>query len=39
MNSPKREINRPVVMEIASRFYQLFPHIGDFLAGGMFNKK
>ncbi|MGM0239583.1 SDR family NAD(P)-dependent oxidoreductase [Enterococcus sp. AZ103] len=34
-----REINRPHVMEVASRFYTLFPRIGDFLAGGLFNTK
>lgn len=39
MIRPVREINRPVVMEAASLFYTLFPHIGDFLAGGIFNKK
>lgn len=39
MIHPKREINKPVVMEVAARFYTLLPHIGDFLAGGMFNKK
>jgi len=39
MLRPKREINRPVAMEVAARFYQLFPHFGDYLAGGLFNKK
>ncbi|MGX7195226.1 SDR family NAD(P)-dependent oxidoreductase [Enterococcus olivae] len=39
MLHPKREINRPIMMEVAARFYQLFPHIGDYLAGGLFNKK
>lgn len=39
MGSNKREINRPRVMEVASRFYTLFPHVGDFLAGGLLNKK
>lgn len=39
MLRPKREINRPIVMEVAAKFYQLFPHIGDYLAGGLFNKK
>jgi short-subunit dehydrogenase len=39
MLRPKREINRPVAMEVAARFYQLFPHVGDYLAGGLFNKK
>ncbi len=35
----RREINAPWFMEGAGKFYQLFPHIGDFLAGGIFNKK
>lgn len=39
MIRPKREINKPVVMEAASRLYTVFPHIGDFLAGSLFNKK
>ncbi|MGM0212721.1 SDR family NAD(P)-dependent oxidoreductase [Enterococcus sp. AZ109] len=39
MGEPTREINRPRVMEAASRLYTLFPHIGDFLAGSIFNKK
>lgn len=39
MEKPKREINRPRVMEVASRFYTLFPSVGDLLAGGLFNKK
>lgn len=36
---PRREINKPGIMEVAAHFYTLFPHIGDFLAGGIFNKK
>lgn len=39
MGKPTREINRPFIMEGASRFYGMFPHIGDFLAGGLFNRK
>ncbi|MFV0558352.1 MAG: SDR family NAD(P)-dependent oxidoreductase [Enterococcus sp.] len=35
----KREVNRPRSMEFAARFYQLFPQLGDYLAGGVFNKK
>lgn len=35
----RREINKPAVLEVASVFYTLFPHVGDFLAGGLFNKK
>ncbi|MFD1899729.1 SDR family NAD(P)-dependent oxidoreductase [Enterococcus termitis] len=39
MGTFKREINRPRIMEGAYRFYTLFPHVGDFLAGGLLNKK
>lgn len=39
MGKPTREINRPFIMAGASYFYNLFPHIGDFLAGGLFNRK
>lgn len=39
MGTNKREINRPRIMEGAARFYTLLPHVGDFLAGGIFNKK
>ncbi|MGM0124203.1 short chain dehydrogenase/reductase family oxidoreductase [Enterococcus sp. AZ194] len=39
MQRPRREINQPAVMEIAARFYTLFPQLGDYLAGGIFNKK
>ncbi|MDT2757806.1 SDR family oxidoreductase [Enterococcus asini] len=39
MSHPVREINRPGYMEVAARFYSLFPAVGDFLAGGIFNKK
>lgn len=35
----RREINKPLVMEVAALFYYLFPNVGDFLAGGIFNKK
>ena len=35
----KREINRPRLMNTAAFFYQEFPTIGDYLAGGIFNKK
>ncbi len=37
--SSRREINAPFYMEIAGKFYTLFPHIGDLLAGNLFNKK
>lgn len=39
MNRPKREINQPFIMDIAAKAYILFPRVGDFLAGGIFNKK
>ncbi|MGO3732722.1 MAG: SDR family NAD(P)-dependent oxidoreductase [Vagococcus sp.] len=39
MGTSKREINSPFVMEIGSKCYQLFPRIGDYLAGEVFNKK
>lgn len=39
MERPVREINRPRIMEVAARFYTLFPTIGDYLAGGIFNQK
>lgn len=39
MIRPKREINRPCVMAIAAKFYTVFPRIGDYLAGGIFNQK
>ncbi|MHC9532789.1 SDR family NAD(P)-dependent oxidoreductase [Dellaglioa sp. L3N] len=35
----RREINLPYYMEIASLGYTLFPKVGDFLAGTIFNKK
>ena len=35
----KSEINRPRLMNTAAFFYQVFPTIGDYLAGGIFNKK
>ena len=38
MIHPKREINRPQVMGVAAKFYTLFPAIGDYLAGSLFNK-
>lgn len=39
MGTRKREINEPCVMITASKFYTLFPHIGDYLASTIFNKK
>lgn len=39
MGTNKREINAPWYMEVASRVYPLFPHVGDFLASTLFNRK
>lgn len=39
MGTKKRELNLPKVLEVASRFYTLFPTAGDYLAGTVFNKK
>lgn len=39
MIRPKREINRPKIMSVAAQFYTLFPKMGDYLAGSIFNKK
>ncbi|MCI1987274.1 MAG: SDR family oxidoreductase [Lactobacillus sp.] len=36
---PVREINAPLVMALAATFYDLVPHVGDWLAGGVFNRK
>ncbi|WP_461224110.1 SDR family NAD(P)-dependent oxidoreductase [Lacticaseibacillus suihuaensis] len=38
-NHPVREINAPAVMSLAANFYTLAPHVGDWLAGGLFNRK
>ncbi|MBD5069850.1 MAG: SDR family oxidoreductase [Lactobacillus sp.] len=35
----KRELNLPSYMEWAHHGYQVFPRLGDYLAGGIFNKK
>lgn len=39
MGTYKREINSPFVMELGSKCYYLFPHIGDYLATHVFDKK
>lgn len=39
IGSSKRELNLPKSMEIASRFYTLFPTAGDYLATTLFDKK
>lgn len=35
----RREINSPFIIELASKVYTLFPHVGDYLAGTIFNHK
>ncbi|MGX6992747.1 short-chain dehydrogenase [Vagococcus penaei] len=39
MGSYRRELNAPLMMEIGSKGYQLFPKVGDFLTSTLFNKK
>jgi short-subunit dehydrogenase len=39
MGTKRREINKPGVMQVAAQFYTLFPHVGDLLAGSIFNQK
>lgn len=39
MGTKKRELNMPKIMEFGSRLYVLFPIVGDYLAGNLFNKK
>lgn len=36
---PVREINTPVAMAVAAKVYPLMPHVGDYLAGTIFNRK
>ncbi|BDR59238.1 SDR family NAD(P)-dependent oxidoreductase [Xylocopilactobacillus apicola] len=35
----QREVNLPWYMEAAAKFYPFVPHLGDYLAGVVFNKK
>ena len=35
----KRELNLPVLLNLAHKFYTLFPKLADKLAGGIFNYK
>lgn len=35
----RREINAPATLDVASVAYTLFPNLGDYLAGNIFNKK
>lgn len=37
--SPKREVNMPLLLEMANRVYTLFPKTGDYLTRTIFNKK
>ena len=39
IGKPRREINKPLIMAAAAKAYVLFPRVGDYLAGGIFNKK
>jgi len=39
MIHPKREINRPHIFGAAAKLYTLFPSVGDYMAGSLFNKK
>ncbi|KRN34262.1 SDR family NAD(P)-dependent oxidoreductase [Liquorilactobacillus mali] len=39
IGTSKRELTVPFAFEIAHRLYDLFPRVGDYLAGDLFNKK
>lgn len=39
IGTKKREINLPILLEGAARFYSLFPTLGDFLTRTIFDKK
>lgn len=39
IGTSRRELNVPYVFEVVHHFYQLFPWVGDYLAGSLFNKK
>ncbi|AUJ32399.1 MAG: SDR family oxidoreductase [Liquorilactobacillus nagelii] len=39
IGTSRRELNLPYLFEAAYHFYNLFPRVGDCLAGGLFNKK
>lgn len=39
LGSKRREINAPWYMQVGSVAYNLFPKLGDYLTGGVFNKK
>lgn len=38
-HKPVREINLPKLMHVGSKLYVLFPKMGDFLTGNLFDKK
>ncbi|MER2064120.1 MAG: SDR family oxidoreductase [Alkalibacterium sp.] len=39
IGTSKREVNLPKLLEVSSKFYSLFPDIGDFLVEHVFDKK
>lgn len=39
IGTSKRELNLPEYMQLAHHLYELCPRLGDYLAGGIFNKK
>ena len=36
---PKQLAQKPYYMEVAHHLYEVFPHMADYLTGGIFNKK
>ncbi|KRL04726.1 SDR family NAD(P)-dependent oxidoreductase [Liquorilactobacillus oeni] len=39
LGTSRRELNLPYVFDVAHHLYELFPRIGDYFAGDLFNKK
>lgn len=39
IGTSRRELNLPYLFEVAFHLYNIFPQVGDYLAGGLFNKK
>ena len=39
IGTSRREVNLPYYMEVAHHLYEVFPHMADYLTGGIFNKK
>ena len=39
IGTSRRELNLPEYMQLAHHLYELCPRLGDYLAGGIFNKK